>query len=642
VSELRAGAVFAGHRIEAVVGRGGMGVVYRATQLDLDRTVALKVVAPDLLEDESARRRFLQESRLAASIEHPHVIPIYYAGEEDGLPYLVMRFVEGDDGRGVVRRHGALVPERAARVVAQVAGALDAAHAAGLVHRDVKPANVLLAAGDHAYLSDFGLSRHVRSISGATRTGQWVGTLDYVAPEQIRGDAADARTDVYALGCVLFFLLTGTIPFPREGDEAKLWAHLTEPPPPASAAGAPPAFDPVIRRALAKSPDERYPSAGDLGRAAEAAAAGRSVDQPERAVARGGAAASETPTRASPRRDRRRRGRAVVLVALLAAGAAAVAAVVLSSDADQPTTAASPAPTAASSPTAEPRAPLRVVAKVRFGSRPNSVVPAGDRVWVGAWRTHEVAAIDPAVNRLRPSPRPVLDGGTADMVLAGNTLWVATRARQVLRLDAVSGRQLAAPLPLAMDPSALAVRGGDVWVGEEDFDTGDARIVRLDPETGAVAASVAAGPKISGIVYARGHLWTLHGEPNHLVRRDPETLRTTRYVRLPGETVGSLAAGAGALWVTITDQAQLVRYEPRSRNRASVSVGGRPIGVTVHGSRVWVAASGASTLERVTTRTMRVVGDPIRVPLNPLAVSVSDQGIWVTCVGENVVARVAS
>jgi serine/threonine protein kinase len=277
------GTVLAGLRIEAVVGRSGMGVVYRATQLDLDRTVAVKVIAAELLDDDAARSRFVQESRLAASIDHPHVIPIHGAGEEDGVPYLVMQYVAGDDARSLVRRAGPIAPARAARIVAQVGDALDAAHAAGLVHRDVKPANVLLAAGDHAYLSDFGLTRHLRSISsGPTGSGQWVGTLDYVAPEQIRGGQVDARADVYALGCVLFFLLTGEVPFLRNSDEARLWAHLTEPPRRISAVApaVPRAFDAVIERALAKAPDDRYPSAGDLGRAAVAAAAGAASSRP--------------------------------------------------------------------------------------------------------------------------------------------------------------------------------------------------------------------------------------------------------------------------------------------------------------------------------------------------------------------------
>jgi serine/threonine protein kinase len=163
MAELTAGTVFAGHRIDALAGRGGMGVVYRATHLALDRTVALKVIAPTLMEDGSARQRFLRESKLAASIDHPNVIPVYYAGEEHGVAYIAMRYVRGDDLRSLVRKNGPLDPRHAARLVEQVAAALDAAHASSLVHRDVKPANVLLGQGEHVYLSDFGLSKHTLS-----------------------------------------------------------------------------------------------------------------------------------------------------------------------------------------------------------------------------------------------------------------------------------------------------------------------------------------------------------------------------------------------------------------------------------------------------------------------------------------------
>ena len=296
MAELAAGTVFAGHRIESVAGRGGMGVVYRATQLALDRTVALKVIAPGLLEDQTVRNRFVRESKVAASIDHPNVIPIYYAGEEDGIAYIAMRYVAGDDVRSLVRREGQLDPERAARLVAQVGAALDEAHAAGLVHRDIKPANVLLTSEDHVYLTDFGLTKHALSVAGSTKPGHWVGTLDYVAPEQIRGERIDARADVYALGCLLFYALTGDVPFKRESDEARLWAHLSEPPPKPSERGVPDAFDPVIERALAKDPEERYPSAGDLGRAAVAAATNRRPTERERLVAKGAAAPIESPT----------------------------------------------------------------------------------------------------------------------------------------------------------------------------------------------------------------------------------------------------------------------------------------------------------------------------------------------------------
>src|SRR5690349_20942499 len=305
VTDFGRGDVFAGHRIEAVAGRGGMGVVYRAIQIDLDRPVALKVIAPHLAQDEGFRERFVAESRIAAAIDHPHVLPIYYAGSSDGTLYIAMRFVDGSDLRHAIRAEGSIEPGRAARIVDQVGSALDAAHARGLIHRDIKPANVLLGAGDHVYLTDFGLTKRLGASTGVSRSGQWVGTLGYVAPEQIRGERIDARADGYALGCVLFHALTGQAPYLRETEEATLWSHLHDPPPPASmlTPGVPEAFDGVIERALAKDPDDRFPSAGDLGRAALAAAGAPVADAGagERMVARGRAAPDAADeTRVSP------------------------------------------------------------------------------------------------------------------------------------------------------------------------------------------------------------------------------------------------------------------------------------------------------------------------------------------------------
>jgi outer membrane biosynthesis protein TonB len=289
------GTVFAGCRIETEAGRGGMGVVYCATQIALDRRVALKLLAPELASDAGFRARFQQESRLAASIDHPNVVDIYEAGEDDGRLFIEMRWVEGSDLRSEIEQRGRIEPRRAAEIVAQVAGALDAAHALGLVHRDVKPANILLGqrmGREHAYLTDFGLTKRVASAGGLTQTGQWVGTLDYVAPEQIRGDNVDARTDVYALGGVLMHALTGHVPFERDSDVAKMWGHINDPPvtPSSVVPGLPPELDAVVLRAMAKEPDERYPSAGDLGRAALAAVEGQQPATPERMVAVGGAA----------------------------------------------------------------------------------------------------------------------------------------------------------------------------------------------------------------------------------------------------------------------------------------------------------------------------------------------------------------
>jgi serine/threonine-protein kinase len=265
---------FAGYRIDRRIGRGGMGVVYLATDLSLERSVALKVLAEELAREPGFQRRFVGESKLAASLDHPNVIPIYSAGEYDGVLYIAMRFVPGHDLRTLLREEQRLAPERAARLVAQVGSALDAAHAHGLVHRDVKPANVLMTAQDHVYLTDFGLSKRVATDSDATRTGMVLGTLDYIAPEQIRGEQIGPFTDVYALGCMAVHLLTGQVPFPVDTEEGKLWAHFSEKPP-APSERAPELgkrFDALVARAMAKRPADRFATAGELGEAMLAAA----------------------------------------------------------------------------------------------------------------------------------------------------------------------------------------------------------------------------------------------------------------------------------------------------------------------------------------------------------------------------------
>ncbi|MGZ6644612.1 MAG: protein kinase domain-containing protein, partial [Solirubrobacteraceae bacterium] len=281
------------------VGRGGMGVVYLAIDRRLSRRVALKVIVPELAADPQFRQRFEREARVAATLEHPHAVPVYEAGEQDGSLFIAMRFIEGHDLATEVRDHGRLAPDRMGRIVLQVAGALDAAHRSGVVHRDVKPANVLLTGtGDdeQAYLTDFGLTREAASESGLTLTGQWVGTVDYAAPEQILGEPTDARSDVYSLGCLAFQALTGAPPF-QGAPAARLFAHMNEPPPSACAARSElhPDVDAVLARALAKKPAERFQSAGDLGRALAAALAGQSQLEPERTVARGPALTGVPP-----------------------------------------------------------------------------------------------------------------------------------------------------------------------------------------------------------------------------------------------------------------------------------------------------------------------------------------------------------
>jgi serine/threonine-protein kinase len=262
------GRQIAGYRIEREIGRGGMAVVYQARDLRLDRTVALKLLAPELARNDTFRGRFTHESRVAAAIDHPHIVPVFEAGETDGVLYIAMRYVAGRDLRHLLDREGPLPVTVAARIALQVASALDAAHDHGLVHRDVKPGNILVAQGtdsdhpEHVYLTDFGLTKKSLSLTGFTSVGQFVGTLDYVAPEQISGKPVDGRCDVYSLACVVYETMAGKPPFQRDDDMALLWAHQYDQPPALTTKrpDIPDAVDAVLAKALSKSPDDRYDS----------------------------------------------------------------------------------------------------------------------------------------------------------------------------------------------------------------------------------------------------------------------------------------------------------------------------------------------------------------------------------------------
>src|SRR6266545_2196976 len=272
-TQLELGSDFLGYRIEELIGRGGMGIVYRAYDLRLKRTVALKLVTPELALDERFRERFARETELAMSLEHPNVVPIHDAGEVDGRLYLAMRLVAGTDLRQLLRAEGALEPSRALAICGQVASALDAAHAKALVHRDVKPSNVLLDESEHVYLADFGLTLRLEEQGAQIGEGRSIGTPAYLAPEQIEGRTVDGRADVYSLGCVLFECLTGTTPYRRDSQLAVAWAHLEEDPPSASERNpeVPEAIDTVLRTAMAKEPEERYSTCGALIADVEAA-----------------------------------------------------------------------------------------------------------------------------------------------------------------------------------------------------------------------------------------------------------------------------------------------------------------------------------------------------------------------------------
>ena len=343
--------------LEQQIGRGGMAVVFRARDDQLGRLVALKIMAPSVASDAEFRQRFVRESKTAAAVDDPHIIPLFEAGESDGVLFIAMRYVAGGDVRSLLAREGPLSLDRASAILVSVASALDAAHAAGLVHRDVKPGNMLMdvrkGRPDHVYLADFGLTKATSGAVTLTGTGKFLGTADYSAPEQIRGRRVDGRTDQYALACAAVELLTGQTPFPLEKVMDVLTAHISDPPPPLSARrhGLPAELDAVLGRALAKAPSDRYVSCGEftaafqraagVGRypapvpagaphrrsAGEAAglAAGRPAGtRPDRAASRTPALprSMEPPGRVGVVQGRRR-GRRLVIAAVAAAGVAA-------------------------------------------------------------------------------------------------------------------------------------------------------------------------------------------------------------------------------------------------------------------------------------------------------------------------------
>jgi predicted Ser/Thr protein kinase len=314
------GSTVGGYRLISLIGRGGMGAVYLADDPRLDRRVALKIPAPQLVADPAFRDRFLRETKLAASLEHPAILPVYAAGEEDGRLFLAMRYVEGSDLAGLIDHSGPIEPRRLVRILSQVASALDAADSHGLVHRDVKPGNILIGPEDQAYLSDFGLTKRQGSGSALTRTGQFVGTLDYVAPEMVEGREVTGKADQYSLACVAFEALTGEPPFRRETDAATLYAHVHDTPPSARLRGqeVPQAVDEVLRRGMAKRPEDRFSSCRAF------------VEELDRAL--------ERPL------TKRRSRRAVLAVAVLLGVAIVLAGVVLLSDGDDRQEAA-PTPT---------------------------------------------------------------------------------------------------------------------------------------------------------------------------------------------------------------------------------------------------------------------------------------------------------
>ena len=678
--ERSTGTVLAGYRIDQVVGRGGMGVVYRATDVVLERPVALKLVAPELAQDPSFRARFARELKYVASIDHPNVIPVHHAGEDDGVLFIAMRYVLGTDLRAMIGHEGALEPERAARIVGQVADALDAAHACGVVHRDVKPANVLVedrGGADHIFLTDFGLSKHTTSAPGLTATGHFVGTVDYVAPEQIRGEPVSERSDVYALGCVLFHALTGHAPYQRDSEAAKLWAHMYDPPPSVREVNpdCPAAFDAVVRRAMEKQSEDRYASAGELGLAAMAAlrpqgdtVPGGLMTPPERdsdATAASGVstpalpppptagppppagaappvsppAGAAVPDHAAPpppgwgdeppaaapakapsageRKPTRSRRLPMLLAGIVVLAAAAVGAFasgVLSGSGSDP----------------------KVAATIPVGGGPTDVAVDGNVVWVANYDDGTLTRIDAGTRKGRP-----VEVGENPLALAvgEGALWVADAFHRLDRLDPGTGKRRGEPRPLSRDPEDVAVGGGAVWLANNLPGT----VTRLDARTLRVSKGpIEVGQAPVKIAVGEGSAWVVNEGSRTVTRIDADSAQRVGDPVAVGAAPSGIAVGAGSVWVANSQSDTVTRIDAKTGKVQGrpIGVGGGPSAVAVGSGHVWVTNSDDDSVTRIDAQSAKPVGDPIAVGDSPSAVSVGAGAVWVVNSGSNDVSRI--
>jgi serine/threonine protein kinase/streptogramin lyase len=601
-SDSRVGSEFAAYRIEAVLGRGGMGVVYLAEDPRLGRKVALKLLPPELAVDTKFRERFIRESQIAARLEHPNILPVYEAGEADGQLFIAMRYVRGADLGSMVAAEGPLDAARAVSIVSDVGAALDEAHREGLIHRDVKPANILLAPSrgpgspERAYLTDFGVTRRTTSQSGLTKTGQFMGTADYAAPEQIEGKTADTRADVYSLGCVLYHCLAGEPPFARDSEVATMYAHLKDRPPKPSAKrpDLPRGLDSVVATSMAKPPGQRFQSAGDLAQAARVAVRGIT---------------------AAPR-IRRPRLRALVAGgvagAVLAAGAIALL-VSRSNDTPKP-------PAATDSSNAPPRGLIRVDPASADVTGGLSVLPVGD-------------------------PAAAFGEGFLWM-MSGNGL---------LKING-QGVQLGEPIGGTVPPGcggvfacpvAISAGEGSLWVlyagiGGLGGTAIDSHLLRVDPATNRVEEFLVPSVNIGGafsvppLATGEGWIWAIDRNPPALVRIEPGAPDHQERFPLPSPGDG-ITVGSGSVWVrhNTGTESSVSRVDPRTGTVLDETVlPGSADGLAVGGGNVWISDSSNDELVRIDPLTGSIAAH-FEVGRAPRGVLVDGEGgLWVNLTGE--------
>jgi streptogramin lyase len=599
VADLVIGSTLAGYRLDALIARGGMGVVYRATHLGLERPVALKVIARELADREGFRERFLRESRLAASLDHPAVVPVFDSREVDGELIVAMRLVAGGDLRRTIDREGPLPPARAIALLGQVADALDAAHAAGIVHRDVKPHNVLVE-GDRAFLSDFGLAKALGESGEQSGGASVVGTAEYMSPEQWRGGAIGPAADVYSLGCVLYEALTGIVPFARKDAD-------TEP-------EMPEGLDGVIERAVAREPTERYSSAGALIAAArQREGAGMAATQ----VLSESAQRPTEPLAVAGQSFGALRGRRLAwagAVLALVVGMVTLALALIGGGGG----------VHASRPIPVGGAPLRIAA-------------ADDAIWVTSEPDGTLTKLGPESGK--PLGKPFqLGAGISGVAVGAGSVWVSDPPRgEILRVDPRSGA-VVKRIDVGGSPGPVAFGGGDVWVADENgagvsaVDAGSGRVERrgLAPQAAPLRLAVGAGG-----------LWVSSASSGNVRRIDLSSLHIDPSIPV-GRGPAGVTVAHGLVWVANSRGDTVTKVDPSIHAVLGdpIEVGGRPGGIDAGNSTVWVASAAEDAVTRIDLESGERTGAPIEVGSEPGAVAVGDTAVWVADNGEGAVTRI--
>jgi DNA-binding beta-propeller fold protein YncE len=597
MGDLAIGSTVAGYRLDALIARGGMGVVYRATHLGLERPVALKVIAGELADREGFRERFLRESRLAARLDHPSVVPIFDSRELDGELIVAMRLVEGGDLRKLIDRRGPLPPAEALALLAQVADALDAAHAAGIVHRDVKPHNILVE-GDRAFLSDFGLAKALDE-SGVLSGASVVGTVQYMSPEQWRGGTVGLAADVYSLGCVLYEALTGIVPYAREDAD-------TEP-------QMPEGLDDVIERAVSKDPVDRYPSAGAM--IAAAAEWQGSAPRPTRVLSAGDG--ERTRPLRGPGFDfgslKGKRLQWVGAGVAVLVGLITLAVVLFGGD-----------DVSVSAPIPVGRAPLRIAA-------------SGEEVWATSERDGTLTRLNSATGERVGEPIQ-LGAGISGVAIGRGFVWVSDpRDGEVLKVSPSDGTVLSR-IDVGGHPGPIVFGGGRVWVADQDgagitaIDAGANRVERrgIVPRSAPLRLAVGAGG-----------LWVSSASTGTVRRIDLSSVRADPPIAV-GRGPAGVTVAHGYVWVANSRGGTVSRVDPSIHALLGdpTEVGGRPGGIDSGTGLVWVANSLDGTVLRLDIDSGEQVGSPIGVGEDPGAVAVGTEAVWVANNGDGTVTRI--